>query len=97
MGVAFLMNVAETAQQLLEVVAAYVFTKRARLLNIVLEFTSQYWLLRNIGHPSLLTTLVHKNRILIVVKDTSDVLVLEIAQSRNLILKQKIRIFAFLL
>ena len=97
MGVAFLMNVAETAQQLLEVVAACVFTERARVLDIVLQFTSQHWLLRNIGHPGLFTTLVHINRIFIVVMDTSDVLVLKIAQSRNLILKQKIRIFAFLL
>ena len=36
MGVALLMNVAETAQQLLEVVAAYIFTERARVLDIVL-------------------------------------------------------------
>ena len=36
MGVAFLMNVAETAQQLFEVVAACIFTKRARVFDIVL-------------------------------------------------------------
>ena len=36
MGVAFLMNVAEAAQQLFEVVAAYIFTEISRVLDIVL-------------------------------------------------------------
>ena len=57
MGEALGVDVVQSLQHLLEVVAADALAERARIGHVVEELTSQDWLLRNVRHWDLVATL----------------------------------------